>query len=280
MKKLIKYVAMALVVAMTFSTATVSAYAYTPTNLKRLSYTPSYYADSSKVPMLTYSELRKNFKVENPSYEDLDAYYDLVYTQLKGNVSTGNVLFVLKDVEKDGCLAKGRERYTVQSTMLPNLFKFSGAGVTRATVPVYDERQLCGTKYPIVAELDNNGDVTYRVSDNALFRGNTEIIQVEEKSWMPTGECNVHIKYKIYGSHVVPGYEVKLGTYVGTNYSNRKVVSMYETTPNVFSYDIRDDEKNYTYGEACFTVPLDKCAGKTMDITFNGVKVGTYKFDS
>lgn len=263
MKKLIKYVAMALVVAMTFSTATVSAYAYTPTDLSNLSYTTTYYWDSTKMPILGERELFWDYEDqrENPEWEKLNAYYDFEYKNVKGKVSIGNVLCVLTNAAEKGCLAKG----TVVNPVSPNMINFVDAS----------GKQLCGTKNPIVAELDNKGDVTYRVSDNNLFRGNTEILWTEEE--FRSGKVYVHIAYKIYGSQVVPGYEVKLGKFVGSNYSNRKIVSEYQDPFNVFSYDVWDDEKNFTRGEVCFSMPLSECGGQTLDLTFNGVKVGKYK---
>lgn len=266
MKKLFKYVAIALVVALTFSNASVSAYAYTPTDLSNLSYTTTYYKDSSKMPILAKNALLWDYEDQRVPYtkwDDLNAYYDFVYKNVTGKVSLGNVLFILTNAAEKGCLAKG----TVTQPVNPNLINFVGA----------DGKQLCGSKYPIVAELDNNGDITYRVSDNALFRGNTEIVSVNEYYNSTTGNIQVMISYKIYGAQVVPGYEVKLGSYVGENYSNKKIVSQYQKNSyNEFSYDVWDDDKNYTYGTIEFFVPRNKVVGKKLDLTFNGVKVGSH----
>lgn len=259
MKRIIKLITALLVVAITFTKTGTSSYAYyvTSQNYNNITYTPTYSFSSSKVPEIKDQFLRDNSSAASKSYNPLK----LRFSKVNGTISVGNVLGMFyKPVGKN---QEDIKNYLYSANLMPQILQFVDA----------NGKPLCGTKYPIV---DNIDPITctqeFRVSDNALFR-DVEIerilITANTTSGVFNGTYKVEIEYWIPDYAVMNGYEVKLGNYTPSPSSK---YSYYFKNPNYWQYP---NIEYSTYGEVEFILPLKQLKGKSFDLTFNGVKVTT-----
>ena len=268
MKRIIKLIAALLVVAITFTNTGTTSYAYyvTSQNYNNITYTPTYSFSSSKVLEIKDQFLREkssagaHYCVKTSSHKPLK----IRFSKVNGTISAGNVLGrYRKPIAPQN--VEDIKMFFYEYNHLPQRLEFVDA----------NGKPLCGTKYPIVAEVDPiNCTFDFRVSDNALFRD----VEIERCILKPivaagvfTGNYKLELYYKIPDCAVMNGYEVKIGDYTPLPNS---LYSYYFCNPRYWQYP--DIEYN-TYGRLEFVLPLKKLSGKSLDLTFNGVKVTSLK---
>jgi len=257
MRKIVKLVAAALVVAITFANTGTSAYAYyvTPGDFKNITYTPTYYFESAKV--LEISET-----LIDSTYERTGDPIKLYYKKINGSISLGNRIGSYRWYK--GAAYKTDLRRMLSGQMpnhLPEAIQFLDA----------NGNPLRGTKNPIIAEINpSTGDYDFQVSDNALFHGAYIDRKVLKAKGNP-GYYRYSVDYIIPDFAVMDGYEVKLGNLKPLDSSvYSKSFYQYFYTDNPIDPDVT----TYTEGNVVFDVPFSM-KGQTLDLTLNGIKIGT-----
>lgn len=135
---------------------------------------------------------------------------------------------------------------------------------------------LGGAKNPIVIVEQAGSGKNYKsrycmvyVSDNALFYGNTFVDKTAYAKKDADGKYYVDVDFEIYENHVLPGYEVILGSY----YDGQLINSEYHGTL-LDPYSENSEDDYYTAGTVRFYINKSDI-GKSLKISFNNTQAGT-----